>query len=180
MEDLLSNWLADIARGDRVAFSRLYERTAPHLFAQALRILKRSDLAEEVLQECFLKIWKQAGDFDVERGTAMAWIATMLRNRCLDILRRMPREPVAMAVASENFFSDVGVDPLAYLEEKREAGALQRCLDLLSQDERRAVVTAFWSGLTHRELAERFQSPLGTVKSWVRRGLERLKGCLES
>jgi len=175
----LAALLAACARGDQAAFSRLYRATAPKLFGVAVRILRREDWAEDVLQDCYVRIWDHARDYRAGLAAPMTWMTSIVRNRCLDWLRR-PRLEVAggddtllEAAASEN------PGPLEALERSGDAGAVARCLRALEARQRQAIVLAFQHGLTHAELAAHLREPLGTVKTWVRRGLQQLKRCLE-
>lgn len=171
--------LARSAVGDQNAFSRLYEHTAPRLYGVCLRLLRQRELAEEVLQEVYVRIWHQAPEYTPERGTVMTWMATIARYRAIDTLRRHARRPEAPldeGIARE--LSDTGAGPLEATAAGGEAAALERCLGELSETQRDAIGLAFFQGLTHEEVGERLQSPLGTVKSWIRRGLQSLKRCL--
>jgi RNA polymerase sigma-70 factor (ECF subfamily) len=163
-EDLLIR----VAAGDRVAFRALYDRTAPRLNAIALRLSRRADLAADALQECYLRIWRKAGKFDPERGTALPWMATILRNTVLD---RMPSERPYEDIADV----EIAVPPAEPTEVRLDA-----CLARLSEVHRKAVLLVYYDGLTHTEVAEKLAVPLGTAKSWVRRGIEALKSCLEA
>ena len=176
--DPLAGLLADCAKRDRAAFSRLYEATSAKLYGVALRILRREDWAEEVLQECFVSIWTHAPEYRAGLAAPMTWMTSIVRNRCLDWLRR-PRAEVADAdgALTENALSD-NAGPLAALETLTEARALNRCLEALDARQRQAIALAFFDGLSHAELAHHLRQPLGTVKTWVRRGLQRLKDCL--
>lgn len=180
--DQLKALLAACARRDQPAFKTLYELTSAKLFGVALRILKREDWAEEVLQECYVSIWNHSAGYSAGLSAPMTWMTSIVRNRCLDWLRR-PRAELTFgdnedgshpldAVASE----DAG--PLEALSRNSDAQALGGCLSRLEAKQRQAVMLAFYDGLSHSELAAQMQQPLGTVKTWVRRGLERLKGCL--
>ncbi len=142
-------------------------------------MLTRRDWAEEALQDGLMKIWNHAGDFDSAKGKAFTWMATIVRNRCLDQLRRTRREPLAKHEPMPASNPSEDPDPLAQVEFSQDAQALKKCLEELSAEERQAILLAYWGGRTHQELAETLARPLGTVKSWIRRGLERLKGCLE-
>jgi RNA polymerase sigma-70 factor (ECF subfamily) len=166
------------ARGDKTAFRDLYHAIAPQLFAVALRILKRRDWAEDVLQESFTTIWQRAGDFRPELGSSRAWMTVILRNRALDRLRRV--RPVAEITAEMlEQIPDDAASPLEATMRGSEARRLHGCLDRLDATQRRAILAAYFDGFTHEELAQRLAAPIGTVKSWIRRGLMRLKGCLE-
>ena len=175
----LAGWLAACARRDRAAFARLYEATSAKLFGVALRILRREDWAEEVLQECYVSIWTHAPDYRPGLAAPMTWMTSIVRNRCLDWLRR-PRLEVEDSDGSlaEGTPSE-GAGPLAGLERAKDAEALARCLAELEGRQRQAIALAFYDGLSHGELASHLRQPLGTVKTWVRRGLMRLKACLE-
>lgn len=176
---LLERLLGAAARGDRQAFATLYARSSAKLFAVALRILKRRDRAEEVLQDAFLNIWNHAGDYRPERGAATTWMASIVRNRSLDYLRR-DRPSVSLDDApGHEAWTDPGPNPLEQTLDNAEARRIKACLDELEEKPREAILKAYYEGLTHEELAARLQAPLGTIKSWVRRGLMRLKGCLE-
>lgn len=179
----LAELLAACGRGDRAAFARLYEATSPKLFGVAMRMLRRDDLAEEVLQECYVSIWNNAGSYAVGLSAPMTWMTSIVRNRCLDSLRR-PRLEVSLARDDESAEDPLAaipsedLGPLAMLQQSSDAKALAACLSQLDAKMRQAIVLAFFEGLSHSELAGHMQQPLGTVKTWIRRGLERLKSCL--
>ncbi|MBI3452588.1 MAG: sigma-70 family RNA polymerase sigma factor [Rhodospirillales bacterium] len=177
--DRLTDLIAAAASGDRRAFADLYRATGAKLFGLALRILRRRDWAEEVLQEAFVNIWRHAGAYRPERGAPFAWLATIVRNRALDRLRReRPVVPLDDAPGRESW-ADPGKNPLDLALASAEARRLKACLDELDGPQRESIVLAYYEGRTHEELAARFAAPLGTVKSWIRRGLIRIKGCLE-
>ena len=175
--DPLIALLAACARGDQAAFERLYRQTSAKLFGVALRIVRQEDLAEEVLQDCYIRIWNRAGDYREDLAAPMTWMASIVRNRALDWLRRANPEVIDVdgeiigAVASD------GPGPLAALERVRDGSALARCLGELEAKQRQAILLAFHQGLSHSELAAHLRQPLGTVKTWVRRGLAKLKAC---
>ena len=172
----LDQLLSQCALGDREAFRALYEATAAKLFAVALRILRREDWAEEVLQECYVSVWRHAPEYKADRAAPMTWMTSIVRNRCLDWLRRPNPEPLADEALEALESPNPG--PLARLEEGRDSAALARCLRGLDARQRQAIALAFFDGLSHAELAKHLREPLGTVKTWVRRGLQRLKACL--
>ena len=172
--------LLAVAGGERDAFAALYRATSPQLFALALRILRRRDAAEEVLQEAFVNVWRHAVDYRPEKGAAMGWMATIVRNRALDRLRRARPETPLDEAPERHGWTDPAPDPLAKATMSEEARRLDTCLERLEEGPRRAIRLAFYEGLTHEELTARLDAPLGTIKSWVRRGLMRLKTCLES
>ena len=174
----LDELLARSAQGDRAAFARLYHASAAKLYGVALRILRREDWAEEVLQECYVSIWRHAAEYRPAMAAPMTWMTSIVRNRCLDWLRRPNPEPLA-GDALESI-EDENPGPLAALEASRDGAALARCLGALEARQRQAIAAAFLHGLTHAELARELREPLGTVKTWVRRGLARLRSCLEA
>jgi RNA polymerase sigma-70 factor (ECF subfamily) len=174
----LAALLGAAAQSDRAAFERLYRETSPKLFAVALRILRNREWAAEVLQESYLSIWKHAADYQSSLSGPLTWMTSILRNRCLDQLRRPRRE------TNEGFDEIVAqiegkeTGPAERLELSADAKALGRCLKQLESKQRQAISLAFLQGLTHSELAQHLGEPLGTVKTWVRRGLDRLRMCL--
>ncbi len=182
--DELRALLAGCARRDESAFARLYETTAPKLFAVAVRMLRREDWAEEVLQDFYVSMWNNATSYSEGLSAPMTWMMSIVRNRCLDWLRRPRIEVQVDGYHTENdasFFDSVASDapvPHELIESASDSRALARCMGLLDQRYREVIVLAFYEGLTHTELAARVAHPLGTVKTWVRRGLEQLKGCL--
>ncbi len=175
----LAALLAACARGDQPALKRLYDLTASKLFGVALRIVRREDWAEEVLQECYVRIWSRAGDYREDLAAPMTWMTSIVRNRCLDWLRRPNPEVIDPEGDLIEAAESPNPGPLAALEAAKDAAALARCLKSLEARQRQAILLAFYDGLTHSELAAHLREPLGTVKTWVRRGLARLKGCLE-
>ena len=179
-QDDLASLLAACARRDRSAFERLYRDTSPKLFGVALRILRREDWAEDVLQECYLRIWDHAPEYRAGLAAPMTWMTSIVRNRCLDWVRRPRLEVIDEEGALIEAAASGEPGPLAALESGSEARALKRCLDTLEARQRQAIALAYYEGLSHAELAHHLRAPLGTVKTWVRRGLLRLKSCLET
>jgi RNA polymerase sigma-70 factor (ECF subfamily) len=168
------------AGGDRAAFTALYRLTSPQLFALAIRMLRRRDLAEEVLQEAFVTIWTKAVSFDPEKGAPLPWMASILRNRCLDRLRaRRPETPLDEEAGAGDW-ADTAPGPLEAALSSADARALWKCLERLDPGPRDAILRVYYDGLTHAELADRTSVALGTLKSWIRRGLGRLKDCLDA
>ena len=165
------------AGGDRAAFRLLYDRWGSRLYGIALRITRQPALAADALHDAFLQIWQQAHQFDPERGSPDAWLIGIVRYRALDIVRRRSREVPGYEPEGRE---DESPDALARLVSTAEGAALHRCLNELEEDRRRLVVLAFVDGLSHSDLAERMGVPLGTVKSWIRRSLISLRGCLAS
>lgn len=174
----LEQLLQSTAAGDRQAFAQLYSETSAKLFGIAIRMLRRSDWAEEVVQDAYVKVWQRAGDYRPDRGSPLAWMATIVRNRALDVLRRKGETAVDDVAGSEHWADDAP-DPLHQAEASADLRALLHCLGELPEQQRDCIVMAFYQGYTHEELARRLDSPVGTIKSWVRRGLIRIRSCLE-
>ncbi len=176
----LSDLLSRCALHDQQAFSALYRFTSAKLFAVALRITRRRDWAEEVLQEAFVNIWNHAGGYTATKSAPMTWMTAIVRNRALDWLRR-PRE-VEINEDQEEMLASIPDDspgPEELLQRSTESGELAECMKALTEEQQRSISLAFFYGLSHGELAEQMRKPLGTVKTWIRRGLERLKFCLD-
>jgi RNA polymerase sigma-70 factor (ECF subfamily) len=180
----LKDLLAGCGRQDRAAFARLYEATSAQLFGVAIRMLKRRDVAEEILQECYVSIWSNAAGYTAALSAPMTWMSSIVRNRCLDWLRRPRLEVVPASPDTDEAedplaaFASEDPGPLALLQNSTEARALARCLGELEPKMRQAIALAYFEGLSHSELAAHMGQPLGTVKTWIRRGLERLRDCL--
>jgi RNA polymerase sigma-70 factor (ECF subfamily) len=170
-----------LASRDREAFSDLYRPTSAKLYAVALRILRRRDWAEEVLQDSFVKIWNHIDNYSADQGAPMTWMMANVRNRALDLPRRPTLEHGCddYDVLAESM-SDSAAGPERLLENSQEARSLAQCLDRLSANQRQCITLAYLHGLLHAELAAHLREPLGTVKTWIRRGLEHLRVCLES
>jgi RNA polymerase sigma-70 factor (ECF subfamily) len=165
---------------DQAAFAELYRCTAPKLYAVALRILRRRDWAEDVLQESFVNIWNHFPEYAAEKSAPLTWMTAVVRNRCLDWLRRpnveQGREDYDELAGS--LAADPAWDPQRQVQDAREARALHACLETLGERQRQSIALAYLHGLSHGELAAHLREPLGTVKTWVRRGLEKLRECL--
>ncbi|MDX2308561.1 MAG: sigma-70 family RNA polymerase sigma factor [Hyphomicrobium sp.] len=176
--DKYAELLAAVAKGQESAFAELYQATSPKLFAVAVRILKSREVAEEVLQEAYVKVWEKAGDFNPAIAAPMTWMSAIVRNRALDEVRR--RVPKASADESEldNLESD-DEHPLVGLERQEDVARLMRCLEGLEPEKRQIVRLAYLDGMSREALAKRFDRPEGTIKTWLHRSLAQLKGCLE-
>jgi RNA polymerase sigma-70 factor (ECF subfamily) len=168
--------LRQVAGGDRRAFAALYRQASPKLFPVALRITQRRDLAEEVLQESFVAVWNQAASYDPIKGSPMIWMTTIVRHRAIDQRRRRANLADATTGSDEALLALVAGDRA---DRGADLAALQRCLDELEAQPRQAVLLAYIHGYTQEELANRLATPVGTIKSWIRRSLERLKRCLD-
>ncbi len=178
--DPLIDLLAATARGDRQAFSELYRLTRGRLYAITLALLRQQDTAEDVLQETYLAIWRTAGQYQPGRAPALVWMMAIARHRAIELLRQRRRR--AAEINAEPLDEEALQIPDSRPSQSVEhlAHAIQECLRRLSADQSQVIGLAFFHGLSHEELAARLRTPLGTVKSWVRRGLLQLKGCLES
>jgi RNA polymerase sigma-70 factor (ECF subfamily) len=175
----LEQLIARCAAGEAAALQLLYQNTAAQLFGVLKRILVRADLAEEALQDVYVSIWRNAKEYRTSKGAVFTWMTSIARYRAIDIKRSRRRE-VSFADPSEYVREDVDVTAdlanVAGLDADVER--LKRCLGELGTMQRNAVCLAYMNGLSHDEVATALGSPLGTVKSWVRRGLDALKGCL--
>jgi RNA polymerase sigma factor (sigma-70 family) len=177
-QEELVRLLQATARGDREAFARLYELTAPKLLGAGVHMLKRRELAEDVLQDLFVKIWHRASDYQAERGGVLTWLYSIQRYLALDKLRaQRPTDTLDEGMSDTLAFD--GPDPSTMVMSGDMAARVHKCLDTLTDAQRRCVTLSFFEGLTHTELTQKLQQPLGTVKSWIRRGLLGLQKCLE-
>jgi RNA polymerase sigma factor (sigma-70 family) len=179
----LRTLLLAAARKDATAFRALYDATAPKLFGFALRILHKHELAEEALQDGFVAIWHAAATYQGALASPMTWMATIVRNKALDIHRR--RDPAGVEIDAADFSRDVveameapGRGPADALQWQSEAQALAHCMARLERPHQQAIGLAFYHDLSHSEVAQQLSLPVGTVKTWIRRGLEKLKSCL--
>lgn len=169
--------LRGTARGERAAFEKVYTSTAAKLFGIVVRILGRRDVAEEVLQDVYVRVWQHASEFDAASGSAIAWLATIARNRALDeakrktIVRPVDDCPEVLELAGGN---DPGTDYERDVERRR----LMACLNELMPEKRRVVLLAYFYGMTREEIGRETDRPVATVKTWLRRSLAQLKGCL--
>jgi RNA polymerase sigma factor (sigma-70 family) len=165
------------AEGDRAALQWIYRSEAPKMLGVAMRIVKRRSIAEDIVQDCFLRIWQAAASFDGALGNGRSWIYAIVRNRSLNVLRGESRSDLVddmtpLVGASE------APSPEEVFMQVSENAALRRCLERLDEARRRIIVLAYTEGLSHGELAARCNVPLGTIKSWIRRSLGALRECL--
>lgn len=175
--DPLDELLVAIGAGDQRAFRRLYDAVSSRLLGILVARIGRRDLAEEVLQECFIKIWQRAHTYQPSRGHAMPWLASLVRHQAIDLVRR--RRPVEMAELSEldaAQWADDGADPQRDAELSQCVNRLREPLANLAPQIRTSVLLTCYAGYTQSESALLMQAPLGTLKSWVRRGLGNLRG----
>jgi RNA polymerase sigma-70 factor (ECF subfamily) len=175
----LAELLVRCALRDQQAFAALYRESSAKLFGVAVRILRRNDWAEDVLQESYINIWNHAADYTTGKSAPLTWMTSIVRNRSLDWLRRPQLESGGeeYEIAVE-MWADGSDGPLEQVSAAADAAALARCLRTLDQSQRQSIALAFYHGLSHSELAAHLKQPLGTVKTWVRRGMDKLKICL--
>lgn len=180
--DTLRALLNRVSLGDKQAFRTLYDGTAPKLFGFALRILHRRELAEDVLQDGYAAIWHSARDYRPHLSAPMTWMATIVRNKAFDALRSADK---AVEIDGNDFdaavlqaLADPGATPAESLQLSRDAKALAACMAQLDSVHRQVVGMAFFHDLSHSELAQQLAMPIGTIKTWIRRSLDRLRTCL--
>ena len=173
----LNKLLLAVAGGDAMAFENLYRTTSAKLFGICLRVLPQRAEAEEVLQEVFLGIWRKAEQFDASRASAMTWLSMMTRNKAIDRLRANAGARAQTSIELDEIEGESSASEVAEVAENQER--IEVCLDELEAPRRQLIRIAFFEGATYEELAERSGNPLGTVKSWIRRSLLKLKACLE-
>jgi RNA polymerase sigma-70 factor, ECF subfamily len=175
----LSELLEATASGDRVAFAQLYRLTGGRMLGLAQLLLRRRELAEEITQEAFVRVWQRARDYSTDKGMPLSWMSAIVRNLCIDRLRRERGDVALDDAPGRDSWADPDPDPLEQTLRSADARRLAACLDGLDPVQRRAIRLAFFTGLTHDQLAAHLGQPLGTVKSNIRRGLLRLKTCLD-
>jgi RNA polymerase sigma-70 factor, ECF subfamily len=180
--------LVRVALRDQAAFKQLYDSTVRCLLAIIVRLLRETSWAEEVLQEAYVSIWNSAPNYSAAKAQPMTWLMSIARNKAMDALRSTTseREHIVRPKGSDDDedsglpdVADERIGPLDRLVQSVDALRLRGCLQALEPAQRQAIALAFYDGLTHSELAAHMRQPLGTVKAWVRRGLERLKPCLQ-
>ena len=175
----LALYLKESAQGDREAFAALYRAASAKLFGVILRILEDRSLATDILQEVFVKIWRNASGYDPAKAAPMTWMAAIARNRALDEARK--RKPATLDLDSEDLhIAAPETDPFAGRQRQEDLVSLLACLDGLDSERRRIVVLAYCHGLSRDELARRFAHPVATIKTWLRRSLLQLRECLGS
>ena len=174
----LDKLLAGVGRADEAAFAELYQITSAKLLAVALRILRNREQAEEVLQECYFRIWERASDFDPAIAQPMTWMAAIVRNRSLDEVRRRGGRTFTDEREIEDLESE-DEHPLEAMGRREDVQRLLMCLEGLEPEKRQIVRLAYLEGMSRDALAKRFNRPEGTIKTWLHRSLAQLKGCLE-
>jgi RNA polymerase sigma-70 factor, ECF subfamily len=175
----LAELLARIAGRDRAAFTALYRLTQAKLFGVVARILVRRDIAGEVLQEVYVRIWEKASDYEKAKGSPIAWMATIARNRALDEVRRV--KPLALDDMPDSFEPAAEeIDPLGSRDRSEQLAALMKCLGQLDDQKRQIVLLAYYRGASREALSQRYSRPIPTIKTWLHRSLAQLRDCLSS
>jgi RNA polymerase sigma-70 factor (ECF subfamily) len=176
----IATLLVATAAGDDRAFAELYDRTSPRVFGLMLRMLRRPELAQEAMQECYVRVWRHADTYCPERGEPQAWLIGVARHRALDLLRARALRTDGHEVGDAALagLADSAIGPELSAMAGDDASRLNRCLQLLRPELRHSLQLAYYRGLSHSELAHALGAPLGTVKAWVRRGLQQLRSCL--
>ncbi|MEH6596851.1 MAG: sigma-70 family RNA polymerase sigma factor [Colwellia polaris] len=167
--------LGAIAQGDKKAFSELYQSTSQQLYAVSLKMLTRKELAEEALQEAYVRIWHNASEYRQGKGSVLTWMISIVRYRALDVLRYNK-------VRKESEFDESNNFDIETIEQVSDAEQLllDKCLQQLDTQQRQAIYLAYFNGCSHKEVVKHLNNPLGTIKSWIRRGLMSLQSCLTS
>ena len=171
--------LVRVAGGDRAALRIVYQDTSAKLFGVCLRILKNRSEAEDVLQDVYVTVWRKAGSFDPARASPITWLVAIARNRSIDRLRSSAASRRAEPIEEASDISDPSPAASDILESAQEHRRLHGCLGELEARQSSAIRAAFLDGATYEQLAQRMGVPLGTMKSWIRRGLLKLRACLE-
>ncbi len=173
-----------IADRDEAALRELYDITSRKLYGLALKMVGRVDLAEDVLQECYLNVWRIASDYRSSLSPPLGWMSVIVRSRALDMLRRLSSQmdgkmqSIDDEESQQIASSEVGLLDAAMAGE--QAGALNNCLSKIEAKQRDVIVWAYFRDMSHSELASQFDLPIGTIKTWIRRGLAQLKSCMAS
>lgn len=170
--------LSATARKDHAAFQALYQASAPRLFGLCMKVLQNRERAEEALQEAYIRIWHHADEYHEERGSPLNWMMTIARYRALDLIRHTKARGVQSDDELEHL-ADQRFGPLEQSLSTASSKALDGCLDELSLDQRNTILLSYYRGFTQEDLTLALGKPIGTIKSWIRRGLQSLKGCLE-
>lgn len=175
--DDLAELLRRVADGDHEAFQMLFRATSAKLYGVVFRILRRKDLADEIVQEAYLRIWRRAASFDRKAGAPITWMAVIARNLALDEVRRA--QPISIEDRPEVLdMPDAFSHPLDAREKGEDWARLMACLEGMEKDRREMVLLAYHHGMSREEIAARYGAPVGTVKTWLRRSLLQLRACL--
>ena len=172
--------LRDVATGSRTAFEALYRATSARLFGVCLRMLRDRGDAEDVLQDVFATVWRKAGGFDAHRAGAMTWLVSIARNRAIDRMRATPAGAHLGSIELAEQLPDPDASPMDSASAASDGARLEGCMQQLDARRRHLIRTAFFEGATYEDLSRRSGSPLGSIKSWIRRGLAQLRTCMDT
>jgi RNA polymerase sigma-70 factor (ECF subfamily) len=171
--------LAQIAMGNRTAFDALYRSTANRLFGICLRVLTQRAEAEDALQDVYTAVWRKAAQFDPTKASATSWLAMIARNKSIDRLRSLPAQRARASLELVENLEDPAASPPQQVQTATDRAQLEHCLERLEPRRRSLIRAAFFDGLTYEELSTTIEAPLGSIKSWIRRGLLQLRECLD-
>ena len=171
--------LAQVAMGNRAAFDTLYRSTANRLFGICLRVLAQRAEAEDALQDVYTSVWRKAAQFDPAKASAASWLAMIARNKAIDRLRAMPAQQARGSQELADNVEDSAASLPQQVQTAADRAQLDRCLERLEPRRRSLIRAAFFDGLTYEELSLKIEAPLGSIKSWIRRGLLQLRECLD-
>ena len=181
-DEQIMAWLERIAQQDAAALRLLYEATSSRLYAIAMRVVGNVDHAEDVLQDAFITIWRVAGDYRAPLSPPMVWLGVIVRSRGLDFLRRRTAERALAGQPIDDMLADTLASeqdgPMDIQDASEQAWALHECLRKIEAKQRQVVTLAYFRDLSQSELATQLKLPLGTVKTWMRRGLDQLRTCM--
>lgn len=177
--EALVSAISRVANGDRTALREVYDRTAAKLFGLCVRILGDPSEAEDTMQEIYLTVWQRAGNFDPARSSPITWLTVIARSRAIDRLRSSGRSRSAVPIESASEVRDPSPDAFTLLQAGHDASRLNGCVEELDQPQAQAIRQAFFGGMSYPQLAERAGVPVGTMKSWIRRSLIKLRECFE-
>lgn len=175
----ISGLINRVAKQDRAAFAKLYEATAAKLLGVVLRIVKDRPWADEIIQEAYLKIWQRAGLFDAGKASPITWLVSIARNKAIDELRKHPAGRTTTDHAMDDMVARQPTVQEA-MEGQQAVNKLNQCIDQLEKDRQEIVRLAYLSGWSREQLASQYEQPVNTLKTWLRRALQDIKGCLES
>lgn len=175
----LERLLVAVARRDRVAFRHLYDLAAPKLFAVILRIVRNRPAAEDVLQDVFLRIWQNAESFSPQTAPARVWMNSIARNRAIDVLRQKGFAPVSAAYDDDSRWYERVAEDRDREGDMVMTATVSRCLDTIDAQARDCVLLAYYEGFSREELAQRYNRPVNTIKTWLHRSLAQLRTCID-
>ncbi len=176
--EILAAELEKCSRGEQKALKHIYQQTSAKLFAVILRILKDRQLAEDCLQQVYIKIWQAASSYNRGKAAPMTWMNTIARNQALDYLRKIQREPHMDTDTALDIQEDQGASQEQMVASSQDNREIHRCLKTLNENQKLCLELCYFDGQTHQSLSDQLEVPIGTVKTWIRRGLMRLKECM--